>query len=142
MIAYVDSSVLLRIALGQNNALREWGQIERGVSSTLISTECLRTLDRVRLRAKLSDIEIARLRATLLALIGSLELVEVDTIILDRAAQPFGLGVGHPPQSHQDKRGVVNIRKVIILKFESPSARFGVVIFHLPIPAAQNLFLE
>lgn len=94
MIAYVDSSVLLRIALGQNNALREWSQIERGVSSTLISTESLRTLDRVRLRAKLSDIEIARIRATILALIGSLELVELDTIVLDRAAQPMPTEIG------------------------------------------------
>ena len=94
MIAYVDSSVLLRIALGQNDALREWSQIERGVSSTLISTESLRTLDRVRLRAKLSDIEIARRRATILALIGSLELVEADTMILDRAAQPMPTEIG------------------------------------------------
>ena len=94
MIAYVDSSVLLRIALGQNDALREWSQIDRGVSSTLISTESLRTLDRVRLRAKLPDIEIARRRATILALIGSLELVEVDTIILDRAAQPMPTELG------------------------------------------------
>lgn len=81
-------------ALGQNNALHEWSQIERGVSSTLISTEILRTLDRVRLRAKLSDIKIARLRATILALIGFLELVEVDTIILDRAAQPTPTEIG------------------------------------------------
>lgn len=94
MIAYVDSSVLLRIALGQNDALHEWGRIERGVSSTLISTESLRTLDRVRLRAKLPDIEIARRRATILALIGSLELVEVDTMILDRAAQPMPTEIG------------------------------------------------
>ena len=94
MIAYVDSSVLLRIALGQNDALHEWSQIDRGVSSTLISTESLRTLDRVRLRAKLPDIEIARRRATILALIGSLELVEVDTIILDRAAQPMPTEIG------------------------------------------------
>ena len=94
MIAYVDSSVLLRIALGQNDALREWSQIERGVSSTLISTESLRTLDRVRLRAKLPDIEVARRRATILALIGSLELVEVDTMILDRAAQPMPTEIG------------------------------------------------
>lgn len=94
MIAYVDSSVLLRIALGQNNALREWSQIDRGVSSALITTESLRTLDRARLRAKLSDIDIARRRSTILALIESLELVEVDAPILDRAAQPMPTEIG------------------------------------------------
>jgi len=69
MIAYVDSSVLLRVALGQANALPEWRDIERGVSSALVMTETLRTLDRVRLRVNLSDTEVARRRATILALI-------------------------------------------------------------------------
>jgi uncharacterized protein len=94
MIAYVDSSVLLRVALGQPNALPEWREIERGVSSALVTTESLRTLDRVRLRADLSDIEVARRRATILALINSLELVEVDGSVLDRAAQPMPTELG------------------------------------------------
>lgn len=94
MIAYVDASVLLRVALGQPNALPEWRQIERGVSSTLILTESLRTLDRVRLRARLPDIEVARRRSTILALIDSLELVEIDTSVLDRAAQPMPTELG------------------------------------------------
>jgi predicted nucleic acid-binding protein len=94
MIAYVDSSVLLRVALGQPNALNEWRDIERGVSSALVTTESLRTLDRVRLRANLSDIEVARRRATILALIGSLELVEADNVVLNGAAQPMPTEIG------------------------------------------------
>jgi predicted nucleic acid-binding protein len=94
MIAYVDSSVLLRVALGQPNALLEWRDIERGVSSALVTTESLRTLDRVRLRVNLSDIEVARRRATILALIDSFELVEIDSGVLDRAAQPMPTELG------------------------------------------------
>lgn len=94
MIAYVDASVLLRVALGQPNALPEWRQIDRGVSSMLVMTESLRTLDRVRLRVNLTDIEVARRRSTLLALIDSLELVEIDTSVLDRAAQPMPTELG------------------------------------------------
>jgi len=94
MIAYVDSSVLLRVALGQPNALPEWRDIERGVSSALVTTESLRTLDRVRLRVNLSDIEVARRRATILALIDSLELVEIDSSVLDRAGQPMPTEIG------------------------------------------------
>jgi len=94
MIAYIDSSVLLRVALGQPNALPEWRDVERGVSSALITTESLRTLDRVRLRVNLSDIEVARRRATILALINSLELVEIDSSVLDRAAQPMPTELG------------------------------------------------
>jgi len=94
MIAYVDSSVLLRVALGQANSLPEWRHIDRGVSSALITTESLRTLDRVRLRASLSDIETARRRSTILALIDSLELIEIDALILERAAQPMPTELG------------------------------------------------
>ena len=74
MIAYVDASVLLRVALGQPDALPEWRQIDQGVSSALIMTESLRTLDRLRLRAHLADAEVAKRRGTILALIASLEL--------------------------------------------------------------------
>jgi predicted nucleic acid-binding protein len=94
MIAYVDSSVLLRVVLGQQNVLPEWRQIDRGVSSALVTTESLRTLDRVRLRASLSDIETARRRSTILALIDSLELIEIDSLVLDRAAQPMPTELG------------------------------------------------
>ncbi len=94
MIAYVDASVLLRVALGQPDALPEWRQIDQGVSSALAMTECLRTLDRLRLRAGLSDAEVATRRATILALIASLDLVEIDSVVLDRAAQPMPTELG------------------------------------------------
>jgi predicted nucleic acid-binding protein len=89
VIAYVDASVLLRIALRQPNALPEWRRIDRGISSALILTECLRTPDRLRLRASLTDAEVALRRSTILSLIASLEIVEVDGTVLERAAQPM-----------------------------------------------------
>jgi predicted nucleic acid-binding protein len=94
MIAYIDSSVLLRVALGQTNALKEWIRVERGVSSTLILTESLRTLDRAKLRTNFSDVEVARRRSTVLSIIDSLELVEIDSVVLDRAAQPMPTELG------------------------------------------------
>lgn len=94
MIAYVDASVLLRVALRQPDALPEWRKIDRGVASALITTESLRTLDRLRLRARVPDAEVATRRATVLALIASLELVDVDTLVLDRAAQPMPTEIG------------------------------------------------
>ena len=94
MIAYVDASVLLRVVLRQPNALPEWTQIDRGVSSALVTTESLRTLDRLRLRAQLSDSELAPRRQAVLAVIASLELVEIDATVLDRAAQPMPTELG------------------------------------------------
>jgi len=94
MTAYIDASVLLRLALGQPDALPEWPQIQQGVSSALVMTESLRTLDRLRLRANLADSEVASRRATILNLIASLELVEIDAMVLERAAQPMPTELG------------------------------------------------
>lgn len=94
MIAYVDASVLLRVALEQPNALHEWPQVRQGVSSTLVMAESLRALDRLRLRAKLSDDDTATRRATILAIVASLELVEVDATVIDRASQPMPTELG------------------------------------------------
>jgi predicted nucleic acid-binding protein len=94
VIAYIDASVLLRVALRQPDALPEWRQVEQGVSSVLVLTESLRTLDRLRLRARLDDSEVAKRRATILQLIASVELVEVDALVLDRAGQPMPTELG------------------------------------------------
>jgi predicted nucleic acid-binding protein len=94
VIAYVDASVILRLALGQPNALVEWPKIRRGVSSTLATTESLRSLDRLRLRAQLSDEDVATRRAAILSLLTSLELVELDGVVLERAAQPMPTELG------------------------------------------------
>lgn len=90
----MDASVLLRFALGQPDALPEWRQIERGVSSALTRTESLRTLDRLRLRSNLGNAEVAKRRATILAVIASLEVVDVEAVVLDRAAQPMPTELG------------------------------------------------
>ena len=94
MIAYVDASVLLRVALWQRDALPEWRRIRQGVSSALVIAESLRTLDRLRLRARLADAEVASRRATILSLIASLELVDIDALVLERAAQPMPTELG------------------------------------------------
>ncbi len=94
MIAYVDASVLLRLVLGQPDALREWFEVERGVASALVATETLRTLDRLRLRVRLSDAAFAARRAKALELIASLEIVDIDSTVLDRAAQPMPTELG------------------------------------------------
>ena len=94
MIAYVDSSVLLRKVLRQSRSLKEWGVIQTGVASALVETECLRTLDRLRLRANLSDRDLSRRRAAVFRLLESMELVEITAPVLARAAQPLPTELG------------------------------------------------
>jgi predicted nucleic acid-binding protein len=94
VIAYVDSSVLLRKVLRQPGSLPEWRSIRTGVASALVETECLRSLDRLRLRAALPDRELARRREAIFRLVESLEVVEVTAQVLARAAQPLPTELG------------------------------------------------
>ncbi len=94
MIAYLDSSVVLRVIRGQRDKLRAWKSIERGVASALVQVECLRTLDRLRLRAGLSDEELAERREAVFRIIDETEVVEPSMAVLDRAARPFPTELG------------------------------------------------
>jgi len=91
---YLDSSVLLRIVLGQPGRLRGWRRITRGVCSGLAEVECLRTLDRLRIEEDLDEDEFARRRGALLELLGSLTLVDPGRAVLERAAQPLPTVLG------------------------------------------------
>ena len=94
MIAYLDSSVLLRKVLRQPGALREWAAIRTGVASALAETECLRSLDRLRLRTELADRDLALRREAVFRLFESLEVVEVTAPVLARAALPLPTELG------------------------------------------------
>src|SRR5205814_9945795 len=78
----------------QSMSLPQRRRMDCDVLCALLATGSLGTLDRSRLRPQLPDTEVARRRSTILALIDSLELVEVDAIILDRAAQPMPTELG------------------------------------------------
>ena len=94
MIAYLDSSVLLRVILGQRNAVKEWPAIERGIASALVEVECLRTLDRLRVSERLSDEEIALRREAVFRLLEAMEIIDLTRPILTRAAQPLPTALG------------------------------------------------
>jgi predicted nucleic acid-binding protein len=94
VIAYVDSSVLLRVVLSQPDRLPEWSTIQHAVTSALTEVECLRTLDR-RLRQGLLDPEdLADRRALVLRLLERMDRVDVSPAVLRRAADPFPTPLG------------------------------------------------
>lgn len=94
MNAYLDSSVLLRVLLGQRDKLKEWNRIESGVASALVEVECLRTLDRLRLRGGISAEKIAIRREAVFHLTEEIEIVEPNAAVLNRAAQPLPVPLG------------------------------------------------
>jgi predicted nucleic acid-binding protein len=94
VIAYVDSSVVLRIVLGQPGRLTEWKSIVTGVASGLVEVECLRTLDRLRVAGNLSSDDVAVRREAVFRVLEGLELVELTRAVLRRAAQPMPAPLG------------------------------------------------
>ncbi len=94
MIAYLDSSVFLRLILGQSDQLAEWPEVSAGVTSALSEVECLRTLDRLRIQRALSDQVIATRREAVFHFMRSVEIVEPTRAVLERASLPLPTTLG------------------------------------------------
>ncbi len=94
MIAYLDSSVILRVLLGQPGGLAQWRELRRGVTSALAEVECLRTLDRLRIAGGIAETEIAERRHAVYQIMESLEVVEPSRSVLARASQPLPTTLG------------------------------------------------
>ena len=90
----MDSSVLLRVILGEPDRLEIWPGITNPVSSELIRLECLRTIDRARNRLGLDDRQIANYRADVLEAINAFSLIALESVLLERAAEPFPTALG------------------------------------------------
>ncbi len=94
MRAYVDASVLLRLLLRERGALAEWKDVDEAVTSELTQVECLRTLDRLRLRAGVPPAELTARRAHVYRLLEEIAQVEISREVLARASQPFPASLG------------------------------------------------
>ena len=89
MKAYVDTSVLLRVVLGEPGILPEWRLIDVAMASELVRVEALRTIDRARIQLQLPDEEVASRREGVFAILGACHIARVDEAVLERAAEPF-----------------------------------------------------
>jgi predicted nucleic acid-binding protein len=87
--AYIDTSVLLRIVLGEKGRLRQWRSIDLAISNELIRVEALRTIDRARIQLRLNDTEVAERRADVFNVLNSFHLATLDGLVLERASEPF-----------------------------------------------------
>lgn len=94
MIAYVDSSVILRVVLGQKDPLAEWNSILVGITSALAEVECLRTMDRLRHLGQLTVEEAANGRETVYRIMEALEIAELSPAVMRRASQPMPAPLG------------------------------------------------
>lgn len=94
MNVYVDTSVLLRVVLGEPGRLADWSRSTCWIASELIRLESLRTIDRARILASLADREVSLRRAAVLAQLSAFDLVRIGPRVLERAAEPFPTSLG------------------------------------------------
>lgn len=94
MTAYLDSSIVLRMVLGEAGALPNVGFAQRLVSSRLIEAESLRTLDRLRLQGRVDAVELAIRQVRLLEWLDEIDQIAVDDDILRRVGRPFPVPLG------------------------------------------------
>jgi predicted nucleic acid-binding protein len=94
VIAYLDTSALLRLVLREPGALEELRSCEALVASELIAVESLRTIDRLRLQGALSPEDAASRRETATEWLEAVDLVLLQRPILARASEPFPTPLG------------------------------------------------
>lgn len=94
MIAYIDSSVLMRILLSAPDPLAEWRDLTGGVASELLRVECRRALDQYWHRKELTDIDLIDKLSRLVAFLSYLDLQPLDTRVLDLASEPLPSSLG------------------------------------------------
>ncbi|MGH9408760.1 MAG: type II toxin-antitoxin system VapC family toxin [Vicinamibacterales bacterium] len=94
MIAYVDTSALLRIVLREPGALADLRRYDGLVLSELIALESARTIDRLRIQGALSMDEAAARIGIVTDWLEAIDLVLLRPPVLNRASEPMPTAIG------------------------------------------------
>ncbi len=93
MIAYVDTSIVLRVLFSQPDPLEEWGRWEEAYSSELMGVEARRAVARLRMEQALEDEDVARALESLGLIEATLAIVPLTRPVLQRASLPMPTSV-------------------------------------------------
>jgi predicted nucleic acid-binding protein len=94
VIAYLDTSALLRVVLREAGALDDLRTYDGLVSSELIAVESARTIDRLRIQGSLTPDEAAERIRAVNEWLEAIDLVLLRPSVLSRAAEPMPLAIG------------------------------------------------
>jgi predicted nucleic acid-binding protein len=100
VIAYVDTTALLRLILREPGAVPDIQDCKRLVSSELTAVEAMRTIERLRSEWTLSTDEAGVRRAAVRDWLDAMDLVLVREPILARAAEPMPVPLGATAAIH------------------------------------------
>ncbi|HKO59112.1 MAG TPA: type II toxin-antitoxin system VapC family toxin [Thermoanaerobaculia bacterium] len=92
MIAYLDSSVIMRLVFEEPDTLEEWSQIDSGLTSVLTRIECARTLQRYRARHPRKRASVDTAQQSAVALLSNMLMLPISDDVLERAAD----AIDHP----------------------------------------------
>jgi predicted nucleic acid-binding protein len=92
--AYFDASAVLAILTGEPERIRAWDDYERRICSSLAEVECLRVLDRMKLKGLLSEEETSLRRDALSSFLDGCDVAEMTRTVLRRAGAPLPFALG------------------------------------------------
>lgn len=120
MIAYLDSSVVLRIVLGEPEPLPEWPDLENGISSALLRVECYRVLERLWHGGSIETEAVETKRREVETILSRLEVLPVHDEVLRLAAEPL--------PTHLPTLDALHLATALLYR-RSPEARDEHVVF-------------
>jgi predicted nucleic acid-binding protein len=94
VIAFVDSSVILRKLFSEPGALAEWTQIDEAYASHILPVEVGRVIDRCRLLGQIDDADVALLHGEARRVLKSMQVLALSESVLRRAAGPMPVSLG------------------------------------------------
>ncbi len=94
MIAYLDSSAVLRYLLRAEGAVTGFFSWDEAFASELLRVECRRTFHRLRLAGEIDDRLFAELIRLYEEIQGMITVVRMNGSILERAAEAFPVNLG------------------------------------------------
>lgn len=123
MIIYLDTSILLRVLLGQQPVLTEWGRWERAYTSELAGVEARRVIDRLRLDGVLDDEGVAMAQEQLARLEEGIGRIGLTRVVLQRASLPMATAVRTLDALHLASALVFRERRAVSLVFATHDVR-------------------
>lgn len=91
MIVFIESSVLVRIVVGQPRPLLDWRALSQPIASALVEIEVPRAIDGLRRAGKLTEAAAAQAAAEARDALRGFRLMEIDPAVRLRAGAPFAV---------------------------------------------------
>jgi predicted nucleic acid-binding protein len=135
VIAYVDSSVLLRFILDQPEPLTDLLRFDRRVTSFVSEVECLRAVESARSRGQLTGDEAADRRRVVYAQLRRMRRLAVSLPVLRRAGEAYPLAIKSLDAIHLASALLVRDREAPDLVFATHDHQLGrlAAVMDLPI---------